>query len=91
MIHLVDADVLVVKLHVPGNRKKLQVYISARDISHEYLGRGLTCGIIHTFYFKPEHTSWMPTSASEAQPAYIDSTTLVLVPTCWYKILSHKL
>ena len=87
MTHLADANVPVVKLNVPGNTKKLQVHISARDICHEYLGRGLTCGIIHKFYFTPEHTSWMLTLASEAQPAYIDSTTLVLVLTCQYKIL----
>ena len=87
MTHLANANVPVVKLNVPGNTKKLQVHISARDICHEYLGRGLTCGIIHKFYFTPEHTSWMPTPASEAQRAYIDSTTLVPVPTCQYKIL----
>ena len=42
----------VAEVHVPHNKKKVQVYISARYISYEYLGRGLTCVVIQS------HTVW---------------------------------
>ena len=51
MIYLANADVPVAKVHVPRKTQKLQVYISAGDISYEYLWRGLTYGIVHTLYF----------------------------------------